>query len=680
MNYQDVSSSIQWGNSGPVTCISPLTINNPMLPPSNTATFTGFSNSTYSVNTSCSAYTNLSYTATNYLPIQSINAQSNPTLSTNHTNYYFNTNTVPVCSNLNDSLNIYFGYSNLYACGGLTTSRTYSFFIDNVLLDMAVSTGSAAYNFVNGSASKCSVSESYSNSNTTFWMRVALPTGLTLGNHLFEIKSTPLYTSPASVVNYSCNLNLQPCISVSGKLYEDCDNNCVKNTGDGNLYGGALVKVFNGITSHTLYPDGAGNYSGLIPSPGPQYSITSIPSASGFTPCPAATATTALTSSMVTNLDFGYKTNTSYGDVSTYNAIIPGGIFPSQSKVVSSGWINQAFYYTPCTSTFVTNPGKFKIVLDKNLTYLNPTGPTPTPNAVITGPSGDTLVWNVSDFNGSVSYQYYTVLAQLASSVTIGSIFTNYTFVNPQYDNFMSNNSSVFSWTVGLPYDPNNKLCYASGIQPNGDIPLGTTDLYYTINFQNIGTAAATNVKTIDTLDTNLDWATLQTLSSSFPVQTQVDNTSGQVIFYFANINLPDSNTNEPGSHGFVNYKIKLKPGVPVNTVIKNRAHNYFDFQAGIPTNQTQNKLVNITGITEMEKVNSVFVAPNPVSDKVTISSREIIQFVSVFNNLGQIVLKQEVNALQSQLDLSQLPSSVYFINIQLKQGSGITKKISKTN
>jgi len=167
-------------------------------------------------------------------------------------------------------------------------------------------------------------------------------------------------------------------------------------------------------------------------------------------------------------------------------------------------------------------------------------------------------------------------------------------------------------------------------------------------------------------------------IHSSAPVQAQIDNATGISAFIFNGIYLPDSTSNEPGSHGYVQYKIKLKPSVPVNTVIKNRAHNYFDYQPAVPTNQTKNKLVIFSGIDELEKVNSVFIAPNPTSDKVNISAKEVIQTISVLNNLGQIILKLDVNSVQSQIDLSQITDGIYFINFQFKDGSKATRKVIK--
>ena len=48
---------------------------------------------------------------------------------------------------------------------------------------------------------------------------------------------------------------------------------------------------------------------------------------------------------------------------------------------------------------------------------------------------------------------------------------------------------------------------------------------------------------------------------------------------------LPDSNVNEPASHGFVKFTVSQQPGNPMGTVINNQAAIYFDFNDPIFTN-----------------------------------------------------------------------------------------------
>jgi hypothetical protein len=70
----------------------------------------------------------------------------------------------------------------------------------------------------------------------------------------------------------------------------------------------------------------------------------------------------------------------------------------------------------------------------------------------------------------------------------------------------------------------------------------------------------------------------------------------GRILFRFQNINLAASSVNEPASHGYVSFRIRLRPNLPVGTVIENTGHNYFDFNAPVSTNTTVNTITIITG------------------------------------------------------------------------------------
>ena len=56
---------------------------------------------------------------------------------------------------------------------------------------------------------------------------------------------------------------------------------------------------------------------------------------------------------------------------------------------------------------------------------------------------------------------------------------------------------------------------------------------------------------------------------------------------------LPDSNVNEPASHGFIKYSIKKYNTVGIGSVIKNTAYIYFDFNAPVVTNTVVNTVTD---------------------------------------------------------------------------------------
>jgi hypothetical protein len=57
---------------------------------------------------------------------------------------------------------------------------------------------------------------------------------------------------------------------------------------------------------------------------------------------------------------------------------------------------------------------------------------------------------------------------------------------------------------------------------------------------------------------------------------------------------------------------------------------------------------------------------PNPVNDKLTLKAQQNIQNVSVFNMLGQEVMRTELNVQRGELDMSSLQSGPYFVKVSI--------------
>ena len=76
------------------------------------------------------------------------------------------------------------------------------------------------------------------------------------------------------------------------------------------------------------------------------------------------------------------------------------------------------------------------------------------------------------------------------------------------------------------------------------------------------------------------------------------------------------------------------------------------------------------------ELVNFKF-APNPVTDKITLSHSDEISQVTVFNLMGQRVLSFFPNQLMTSIDMSSLNPSAYFVEV-VSQGKKATIKVIK--
>jgi hypothetical protein len=69
--------------------------------------------------------------------------------------------------------------------------------------------------------------------------------------------------------------------------------------------------------------------------------------------------------------------------------------------------------------------------------------------------------------------------------------------------------------------------------------------------------------------------------------------------------------------------------------------------------------------------------APNPVESDLSLKSDDLIDSVSVYNLLGQLVSFKKCNATIIQIDLETLNSGCYFVNVT-SENKQSTIKIEK--
>ena len=70
-----------------------------------------------------------------------------------------------------------------------------------------------------------------------------------------------------------------------------------------------------------------------------------------------------------------------------------------------------------------------------------------------------------------------------------------------------------------------------------------------------------------------------------------------------------------------------------------------------------------------IEEDNSITLYPNPASKDVNISSENIINYIEVFNSLGQKVYQTNVKAKGKTLDINSLSKGVYIIGVNTDKG-----------
>ena len=266
---------------------------------------------------------------------------------------------------------------------------------------------------------------------------------------------------------------------------------------------------------------------------------------------------------------------------------------------------------------------------------------------------------------GQTRYINVNMLVATIPTVNLGDVLTHTaTITASETDVNLTNNSSTVVQTVVGSYDPNDKNeARGSNVQIG---QFNANDyLYYTIRFQNSGTASAETVRIEDTLESEFDFASIQMLSASHEyVMQRINN---KIIWTFNNINLPSENQDEPGSHGYVTFKIKLNPGFAVGDVIENTAEIYFDFNPAIITNTFQTTFVPNLSTSTFDE-NSVVVYPNPAKEMVQISlqhSTESISNIVIFDMIGKTIKTVSGNnAQQVSIPINDLATGVYLIEI----------------
>ncbi|MCF6133391.1 DUF7619 domain-containing protein [Flavobacterium wongokense] len=245
------------------------------------------------------------------------------------------------------------------------------------------------------------------------------------------------------------------------------------------------------------------------------------------------------------------------------------------------------------------------------------------------------------------------------------------TISSQQTDETPNNNLMSYNQFVVGSFDPNDKETVTSRYIPFDHL---NDYIHYIIRFQNTGSAEAENVVIRDDLDSNLDWNTLQMVSSSHPYRSTLTSGNKLEVFY-EGINLPAASVNEPASHGYIAFKIKPKSTLVFGDVIENKANIYFDFNFPIITNTVTTRITVVLGNSNSEA--ALFTMyPNPTSGILNIQmmNNQTITKIMVNNVLGQTIMTSQ-NA--SILDISPLTKGTYFVTVTTENGSE-TKKIIK--
>ena len=448
--------------------------------------------------------------------------------------------------------------------------------------------------------------------------------------------TTASYTSLPIIVASTCG-------PVSGIVYNDLNSNCTFDPGE--EISGVPLQIFNGTQFlANAVSDSLGQYSFEVPS-GNSYDIRVFASngiSSHYAPsCPASGLLTVNVPS--SGNDFGLTCPPSFDITGTVTSSLPRPGFMSEVCISAyNRWCN-------------TPNGQIVVQFDPDVT------PLPDTSGIGYQVSGNTVTYPI---NSNEYYWSFCVPALVSLNAQIGdSVCYDFDIQPVTGDSVPGNNAGQACFMVRNSFDPNDKAVTPAGEGIQGYIRPGT-DLTYKIRFQNTGTADAVHIYILDTLSVNLDVTTVEVIGASHNM-TWLVLTGNILRFSFNNIHLPDSNANEPVSHGYVIYRIKQVSNIAHMSTINNSAAIYFDFNSPIITNSTVNTIDFFLDVNETQAGNSILVFPNPADDYCNITfDYPGIRKILVKDITGREIYFSEMPLNTHTLNTGILSNGVYIVKI----------------
>jgi uncharacterized repeat protein (TIGR01451 family) len=328
-------------------------------------------------------------------------------------------------------------------------------------------------------------------------------------------------------------------------------------------------------------------------------------------------------------------------DSSSLDSIYLGIYFPQNVRDLSADITNYEVFRPGFeTSIMVTiknigttdADGSFVLNLPTGLTFIQA---FPMPAST----TADSLIFDIPVIKVGEIHRIIVHVKTLATAQIGSFLHVNGLLYPVQNDQNPANNAVVLNGEVVGSYDPNDKAVQPKYLHPDM-VHLGER-IIYTIRFQNTGNYPASFVRIVDTLSHRLRVPSIDLISASHDFTWSISDRNVLEVF-FPNINLPDSITNEPESHGFVKFSVLPDSILQLGDKIDNTAFIYFDFNLPVVTNtvSTEVKIVN----TYEPVIGSLIfeVTPNPGSTNFHLKASKIEPepvLLTVYDASGKLVL-----------------------------------------
>lgn len=447
--------------------------------------------------------------------------------------------------------------------------------------------------------------------------------------------------------------------NIQGRVHLDTAATCTADSlRPGHMLGNIKVLLKkNGAVQQQMYTQPWGDYAFRVDSM-TSYEVAIDSTQYPLLPaCPAGgvrTVPLTATDTLAFGQDFGLRCSGAedYRPLSIIGTFRPGAV---RTVTIAAGSLTALTYGADCGTS---QPGVVTTTYSGLVSYVGPAAGAMTPSAV----SGHTLTYSIPDISTLYPWSFGIVVAtdstaDMDSTVCITVIIKSATPDIRVYDDTLA-----VCNTIRNSFDPNHKDVYPAIASPEGGW------LTYTIHFQNTGNDTAYTVVLRDTLSSLVRPETFEYMASSHPAVVQLDGRA--MTFTFAKINLVDSATNPPLSEGWIQYRVKSRPALPLQTQIPNTAYIFFDLNAPIVTN-TAVATVDTTaqgpsGIRSIAHSAAISLYPNPNTGIFTLQSAGAqAGEYTVTDMLGNVIQQRTVTSTLQPIDLREAAPGIYTIAVK---------------
>jgi uncharacterized repeat protein (TIGR01451 family) len=471
------------------------------------------------------------------------------------------------------------------------------------------------------------------------------------------------WSEPVNFCMVNCENNGNCAQSLALVAFLDSNNNGVKDSGEANFSYGNFAYQINDSGNNQYGVSNDGAYYIFDSNPLNSYDIDFVINGE-LSPY----YTSAVSHNNIT-LPAASGTNTLYFPVVNILPHVDARIYMNSSGSPRPGFVYNIYIsYHNYGSQTIAN-GTLTFTKDPDLTIIS----NSQAGTVDTG-SGFTYAFtNLGPFESR--YISIGLLVPTIPTVSLGDLVTDTATIQINDDINLTNNSTSLTHAIMGSYDPNDKIESHGGKIVHSHF---TADdyLYYTIQFENTGTANAEFIRVEDVLDSQLDESTFEMINASHTVNTKREG--NQLTWHFYNINLPPTSSNPAESHGFVQFRIKPKTGFAIGDIIPNFASIYFDYNPPIVTDPFLTEFVQSMGIPGFN-ADTVYLSPNPATNRVTITNSNIekISKLAVYDITGKCIYTLNNHAISSvDIDVSHFSKGIYLIELTSESNFKTTKKL----